>query len=49
MTQGAGLKGVESEIEGIREMVEGLERHLRGREEALGDLKREIEQEKRGR
>ncbi|KAL9638730.1 MAG: hypothetical protein Q9164_001366 [Protoblastenia rupestris] len=47
--QGEGLKGVESEIEGIREMVEGLERHLRGREEALGDLKREIEQEKRGR
>ena len=46
---GEGLKGVENEIGGIREMVEGLERHLKGRGEALEGLRREIELEKRGR
>ncbi|KAL9104040.1 MAG: hypothetical protein Q9163_000979 [Psora crenata] len=46
---GEGLRGLEKDIDGIREMIEGLERHLRDREEVLDALKREIEQEKRGR
>lgn len=46
--EGAGLKGVEGEIEGVKELVEGLERHWRGREEVLEGLRREIDEEKRG-
>lgn len=45
---GGALKGVEEEIKGVREMVEGLESHLRTREGVLEDLKRQIEEEKRG-
>ena len=44
---GAGLKGVADEIAMVREQVEGLEAHLRRREEALEQLRREIDDEKR--
>ena len=44
---GAGLKGVADEIAMVKEQVEGLEAHLRRREEALEELKREIDDEKR--
>ncbi|KAI9811848.1 MAG: endocytosis defective- protein [Pycnora praestabilis] len=46
---GASLKGVADEISTVKEQVEGLEAHLRRREEVLEGLKREIEEEKRGR
>ena len=45
--QGESLRGIEKEIEGVKEMVEGLERHMRSREEVLDGLRREIETEKR--
>ncbi|KKY14052.1 putative cytoskeletal adaptor protein [Diplodia seriata] len=45
--EGAGLKGMQDEIQSVREQVDGLESHLRTREEALEDLKRQIEDEKR--
>ncbi|KAL6719927.1 endocytosis defective-related protein [Lecanora helva] len=45
---GEGLRGVEGEIAGVREMVEGLEAHLRVREGVLQGLRGEIEEEKRG-
>lgn len=47
--EGAGLKGVEGEIEGVKELVEGLERHWQGREELLEGLRREIEEKRGGR
>ena len=46
---GAGLKSIEGEIEGVKELVKGLETHWRQREEALEALRREVEEEKRGR
>lgn len=46
--EGAGLKEVEGEIAGVKELVEGLERHWRGREEVLEGVRREIEEAKRG-
>lgn len=46
---GAGLKSIEGEIEGMKELVGGLETHWRKREEALEALRREAEEEKRGR
>lgn len=46
---GAGLRDVEEEIKGVRELVEGLERHWRSREGVLEELRREVEEEKRGR
>ena len=47
--QGESLKSVEGEIAGIKEMVEGLERHMKNREEVLDGLRRDIDNEKRGR
>lgn len=47
--EGMGLRGIEEEIKGVRELVEGLEAHWRSREAALEDLKREVEGERRGR
>lgn len=44
---GAGLKSIEGEIKGVRELVEGLETHWRKREEVLEVLRREVEEEKR--
>jgi hypothetical protein len=46
---GASLKEVEAEIGTVREQVDGLENHLRTREDALEDLRRQIEDEKRSR
>ncbi len=46
---GAGLKSIEEEIKGVRELVEGLETHWRKREDVLAALRREVEEEKRGR
>ncbi|KAF2135865.1 uncharacterized protein K452DRAFT_260037 [Aplosporella prunicola CBS 121167] len=45
--EGESLKGIREEIQTVREQVEGLESHLRRREEALEDLKAQIEAEKR--
>lgn len=44
--EGQGLKGVQGEIQGIKELVEGLERHWRDREAILEGLRREIDEEK---
>ena len=44
---GEGLRGVENEIKGVREMVEGLEAHWRTREGILEGLRMEIEEGKR--
>lgn len=46
---GASLKGVQDEIETVREQVDGLEAHLRSRESILEGLRQEIENEKSGR
>lgn len=46
---GATLKGVQEEIETVREQVEGLEGHLRSRENVLETLRQEVENEKVGR
>lgn len=46
---GASLKGVQEEIETVREQVQGLESHLRTRREVLAEIQQEIENEKTGR
>ncbi|KAL9017245.1 MAG: hypothetical protein Q9185_005410 [Variospora sp. 1 TL-2023] len=45
---GQGVKEVEGELKGLRELVEGLEAHWRGREEVLEGLRREIEEVRKG-
>ncbi|KAF4301763.1 EPS15-like protein [Botryosphaeria dothidea] len=45
--EGASLKGMQDEIQTVREQVDGLEQHLKSREGVLEDLKRQIEDEKR--
>ncbi|KAK8159365.1 endocytosis and cytoskeletal organization protein [Phyllosticta citrichinensis] len=45
--EGQSLKGMQEEIQTVREQVEGLEQHLRTREGVLEDLKRQIVEEKR--
>lgn len=47
--KGGGLKGIKEDVDTVKEQVEGLEQHLRRREEALADLRRQIEEEKAGR
>lgn len=44
---GGNLKSVSEDLQTVREQVEGLETHLRSREEALAQLRQEIEAEKR--
>lgn len=44
---GGNLKSVSEDLQTVREQVEGLETHLRSREEALAQLRQEIETEKR--
>ncbi|KAF2870510.1 cytoskeletal adaptor protein saga [Massariosphaeria phaeospora] len=44
-----GLTGIREEIETVREQVEGLQGHLDGRQEALAELRRQIDDEKAGR
>ncbi|KAL8993046.1 MAG: hypothetical protein Q9169_006638 [Polycauliona sp. 2 TL-2023] len=46
--EGRGVREVEGELKGLRELVEGLEGHWRGRESVLEGLKREIEEARRG-
>lgn len=46
---GGKLKDVAAEIESVREQVDGLEKHLRTRQDVLEGLRREIDEEKRGR
>jgi hypothetical protein len=46
---GKGLKGVEAEIQEVREQVEGLEGHLREREKVLNELLGQIDDEKASR
>lgn len=46
---GEGLKGVEAEIGSVGELVEGLEMHWKRREGVLEGLRREVEEERRGR
>jgi len=46
---GASLKGVQEEIETVREQVDGLEAHLKSRREVLAEIQQEIENEKTGR
>jgi hypothetical protein len=41
-----GLGGIREEIETVREQVEGLQGHLLRRQEVLGDLRRQIDDEK---
>lgn len=45
---GEGLRGVEGEIGSVGELVEGLEQHWKRREGVLEGLRREVEEEKRG-
>ncbi len=46
---GGKLKDVAAEIESVREQIDGLQNHLRTRQDVLDGLRREIEEEKRGR
>ena len=46
---GGGLKGVADDLQTVREQVDGLEAHLQSRQQALQQLRREIEDEKAGR
>lgn len=49
-SSGAGnLKGVQEDLQTVREQVEGLESHLASRNQILDQLRREIEDEKSGR
>lgn len=46
---GGGLKGVQEDLQTVKEQVEGLETHLRSRQQVLEQLRREIEDEKANR
>ena len=46
---GGGLRGIQGDLDSVREMVEGLEGHLARRMEVLEGLRREVEAEKAGR
>lgn len=43
-----GVREVEGELKGLKELVEGLEEHWRGREKVLEGLRKEIEDVRRG-
>jgi len=45
---GGGLKGVADDLQTVKEQVDGLETHLRSRQQALEQLRSEIEDEKAG-
>lgn len=44
--EGSGLKSISEDLSTVREQVEGLETHLRSREQALEQIRQEIEAEK---
>lgn len=46
---GGGLKGVQEDLQTVKEQVEGLEAHLSSRNQVLEQLRREIEEEKASR
>lgn len=46
---GGSLKGVQDDLQTVKEQVEGLETHLRSRQQVLEQLRREIEDEKANR
>ncbi|KAJ2902044.1 hypothetical protein MKZ38_001080 [Zalerion maritima] len=46
---GGSLRGVQEDLDSMKEMVEGLEGHLARRRDVLEQLRREIEDEKAGR
>ncbi|KAG6366666.1 hypothetical protein INS49_000845 [Diaporthe citri] len=51
-SKGAGgnsLKGIQDDLQTVKEQVEGLETHLRSREQVLEQIRREIEDEKANR
>lgn len=43
---GSSLKGIQEDLQTVKEQVDGLESHLRSRESVLDQLRREIEDEK---
>ncbi|KAF4497896.1 actin cytoskeleton-regulatory complex END3 [Fusarium agapanthi] len=45
---GGSIKSIQEDLQTVREQVEGLENHLRTREQVLEQIRREIEDEKRG-
>ena len=45
--EGSSLKGLEEDVESVREQIEGLERHWKGRQEVLESLRADIAAEKR--
>ncbi|KAH7167642.1 actin cytoskeleton-regulatory complex protein END3-domain-containing protein [Fusarium sp. MPI-SDFR-AT-0072] len=45
---GGSLKNIQEDLQTVREQIEGLENHLRTREQVLEQIRREIEDEKRG-
>ncbi|KAF5647232.1 actin cytoskeleton-regulatory complex END3 [Fusarium sp. NRRL 52700] len=45
---GGGLKSIQEDLQTVQEQIEGLENHLRTREQVLEQIRREIEDEKRG-
>lgn len=46
---GNSLKGIQDDLQTVKEQVEGLETHLRSREQVLEQIRREIEDEKANR
>lgn len=46
---GGSLKGIQDDLQTVKEQVDGLETHLRSREQVLEQLRREIEDEKASR
>ncbi|KAF3766789.1 actin cytoskeleton-regulatory complex protein END3 [Cryphonectria parasitica EP155] len=46
---GGGLKGIQDDLQTVKEQVEGLESHLSSRNQVLEQLRREIEDEKASR
>ncbi|CAN8102582.1 unnamed protein product [Discula destructiva] len=46
---GGGVKGIQDDLQTVKEQVEGLETHLRSRQQVLEQLRREIEDEKASR
>lgn len=46
---GGGVKGIQEDLQTVKEQVDGLETHLRSRQQVLEQLRREIEDEKASR
>ncbi|KAJ4417997.1 endocytosis defective- protein [Gnomoniopsis sp. IMI 355080] len=46
---GGGVKGIQDDLQTVKEQVDGLETHLRSRQQVLEQLRREIEDEKASR